>query len=48
MQRLIPIGSRILPRLFKTFILGVALYNLPQQQIPFIKKWQCFNFKAED
>jgi len=48
MQRLIPIGSRILPRLFKTFILGFTLYNIPQQHLPFITKWQCFNFKGED
>lgn len=48
MQRLVPIGSRLLPRMFKTFILGITLYYLPQQHIPFVSKWQCFNFKAED
>ena len=48
MKRFIPIASRLMPRMFKTFILGVGLHMITKNNDSFMRKTYCFNFKGED
>ena len=48
MNRLYPLAARVMPRFFKTFMLGVGLYLLPKSPLTLTPKTYCFNFKEND
>jgi hypothetical protein len=48
MNRIYPLAARFMPRFFKTVMLGVGLYLLPQNPLYFAQKTYCFNFKEND